>query len=261
MIFLRPLTKIKFLYYFLSKLNYLRKKKKLGVLFYNIEKDINNNKKIYEKFNLDFDPKYKGSYREKSVIKYKLFTALSKKKLKIQKILEIGTWDGEFTNLLSNLFSESKIFTIDLPHTDERFVNSYNRRDQLNNFINKRNNNLSKKNIKFIEMDSKNLLEKFEKNSFDIIWVDGDHHDPTVTRDIFNSYEILKKGGIMIVDDLLLAGKSENSKKHPSEGSSTDGMVALKKLSKEKKCDFSLLTKFYGPRNYFRTSYNAILKK
>ena len=118
MIFLRPLTKIKFLYYFLSKLNYLRKKKKLGVLFYNIEKDINNNKKIYEKFNLDFDPKYKGSYREKSVIKYKLFTALSKKKLKIQKILEIGTWDGEFTNL-AKVQSEIRSWLEDLDFTVE----------------------------------------------------------------------------------------------------------------------------------------------
>ncbi len=190
-----------------------------------------------------------------------MFTALSKKKLKIQKILEIGTWDGEFTRLLSNLFPESEIFTIDLPHADERFINSYNRKDQLNNFIEKRSENLSKKNIKFIEIDSENLLEKFEKNSFDIIWVDGDHHDPTVTRDIFNSYEILKKGGLMIVDDLLLASKLKNSKKHASEGSSTDGMLALEKLSNEKKCDFSLLTKFYGPRNYFKTSYNAILKK
>lgn len=261
MIFLRPLTKNKFLYYFLSKLNYLRKEKKLGVLFYNIEKDFINNRKVYEKFNLDFDPRYEGSYREKSVIKYKLFTALSKKELKIQKILEIGTWDGEFSHLLSNLFPESEIFTIDLPHTDERFINSYNRRDQLNNFIEKRSDNLNKKNIKFIEIDSENLLEKFEKNSFDIIWVDGDHHDPTVTRDIFNSYEILKKNGLMIVDDLLLADKPKNSKKHASEGSSTDGMVALEKLSKEKKCDFSLLTKFYGPRNYFKKSYNAILKK
>ena len=65
----------------------------------------------------------------------------------------------------------------------------------------------------------------------------------------------------MIVDDLLLASKLKNSKKHASEGSSTDGMLALEKLSNEKKCDFSLLTKFYGPRNYFKTSYNAILKK
>ena len=75
------------------------------------------------------------------------------------------------------------------------------------------------------------IIEKFTKNSFDIIWVDGDHHDPTVTRDIFNSYEILKKNGLMIVDDLLLADKPKNSKKHASEGSSTDGMVALEKLS------------------------------
>ncbi len=64
MIILKPLKKIKFLYYFLSKLNYLRKKK-LGVLFYNIEKDFINNRKVYDKFNLDFDPKYKSSYSEK----------------------------------------------------------------------------------------------------------------------------------------------------------------------------------------------------
>ena len=110
-------------------------------------------------------------------------------------------------------------------------------------------------------MDSQDIPSKFDKDFFDIIWVDGDHTNPVVTQDIFNSYKILKKDGLMIIDDLLLSGKRDGHQKHKSEGPSTDGMNALKKLCDENKCQFFLLTKFYGPRNYFKKTYNAILKK
>ena len=268
------LYRFKYLYFFLIKLNYFIKRKDYRVLFYNVEKDILNNKKIYDQFNLAFDSKFKKSNKENISIKYKLFTAISKKNYKDKKILEIGTWNGEFTKLLSKLFPESTVYSIDLPHSDDRFVNSYERKNQLDDFLKKRNILLSQNNIKFIEMDSQNLLDRFDKNFFDIIWVDGDHHDPVVTQDIFNSYELLKKGGLMIIDDLLLSNTNNIVSKNQTEkvstndmkslkkmGPTVDSMKALKKLSNVKNCQYFLLTKFYGPRNFFKTPYNAILKK
>ena len=52
-------------------------------------------------------------------------------------------------------------------------------------------------------MDSFNLIEKFEKNSFDLIWIDGDHLNPQCTIDIFSSLYLLKQNGIMLCDDII----------------------------------------------------------
>ena len=89
-------------------------------------------------------------------------------------------------------------------------------------------------------MDSLNILSKFNENFFDIIFVDGDHRDPVVSKDIFNSYKLLKKDGFLIIDDLyfisLIEKKSRNDK---SDWRITfnrwDGYKALEKLSSENK--------------------------
>ena len=49
----------------------------------------------------------------------------------IKKILEIGTFDGKNSYLLSLLFKNSKIDTIDLEKNDINFKNSYNRKKNL----------------------------------------------------------------------------------------------------------------------------------
>ena len=41
---------------------------------------------------------------------------------------------------------------------------------------------------------------------FDAIWVDGDHHNPQVTLDILNCLNLLNKGGLMCVDDVIKDG-------------------------------------------------------
>ena len=48
-------------------------------------------------------------------------------------------------------------------------------------------------------MNSLDLLNKFEKEFFDIIWLDGDHTNPQVTIDTFSAFHILKKDGIFYV--------------------------------------------------------------
>ena len=106
----------------------------------------------------------------------------------INNILEIGTHNGEFTNFISSLFSNANIYTIDLPKSDDQFISTYNRKakEQLKEFILKMNSNLEAKNIKFIEINSTKLINYFKDIKFDLIWIDGDHHDPQVTVDILN---------------------------------------------------------------------------
>ena len=79
--------------------------KKIGVLFYNTKKDLNDNFNILSKI---ADSKFNYNMIE-SLFNYKfkeiIFEEI-KKKFKNEKIrlLEIGTFDAKFTNWLSNLF-------------------------------------------------------------------------------------------------------------------------------------------------------------
>jgi predicted O-methyltransferase YrrM len=125
-----------------------------------------------------------------------IFLGLKLKNLKEKmNILEIGTFDGNFTNFLSNNFSASNIFSIDLLQDDKNFLTSYDRDNAvyLKEFLLKRDKNISNNNITFLPSDSISLIEKFEKNFFDMIFVDGDHLNPQVTIDIFTSTLLLKK--------------------------------------------------------------------
>jgi len=109
---------------------------------------------------------------------YQIFAGLSsKKKL---KILEIGTFDGKFAKFLSTIFPNSKVTTCDLNDRNFFFRNTYNRKNNifLKKFLDKRNKNIKSNNIKFIELDSFNLIDKFKRKEFDLIWVDGDHLNP-----------------------------------------------------------------------------------
>ena len=84
-----------------------------------------------------------------------LFSAISEKLTKI-KILKIGTYDGNNVKILSKLFPQSSITTIDLDENDKNFTESYER-DNLDKekTLNNRELNLKNlKNVKFLKMNS-----------------------------------------------------------------------------------------------------------
>ena len=99
--------------------------------------------------------------------------------------MEIGTFDGSNAFLLSRLFPSASVLTIDLSKNTKSFQNSYGRNNELElkNFLKKRNDNLKlSKNIYFKEINSIKLF--YEKDNFDLIWIDGAHGYPFVTFDI-----------------------------------------------------------------------------
>ena len=167
-------------------------------LLIDLELDIEKIKLQLKDLNLDYYTYHHLSWH------YHLFAGLSQKFKKI-RILEIGTYSGDFTSFLSSIFPDSEIITCDLAEDNNQFINSYDRDDAniKKTFLEKRKINLNKKNIKFLELDSISLLEHFEKNSFDLIWIDGDHLNPQVSIDIIQSLVMLKKNGIMVCDDVI----------------------------------------------------------
>jgi predicted O-methyltransferase YrrM len=119
-----------------------------------------------------------------------------------KNILEIGSFDGKTCSILRALFPNSLITTIDLPSSDKLFQTTYQRDNQLNQFLSNRNTLLKNQNrINFIEMNSISLVD-FESNQFDLIWIDGAHGYPVVAIDIINSYRLTRKGGIILIDDV-----------------------------------------------------------
>ena len=141
-----------------------------------------------------------------------LITAISLKyQDSVKNILEIGTFEGATTSVMSVLFPNASIVTIDLPE-DELEVFAFNkyRNDTLtttkkslvSGFRENRINLLeSLSNVKFIETNSVNLTN-WESNQFDLIWVDGNHEYPTSCIDIINSYRLLTSTGIMLLDNV-----------------------------------------------------------
>ena len=174
---------------------------------------------------IDFKSRDSGMSSEHEVI----FSSLSLSKNKsITDILEIGTFDGFNALLLSNLFPNSNIDTIDLPENDDDLINFYNRKDNISKFIQSRNFILSKnKNINFFPLNSLKLLN--HKKKYDLIWIDGAHGYPMVCIDIINSLNILKENGLILCDDVFLELNQSNSDKMYSSIATYETLNELKK--------------------------------
>lgn len=122
----------------------------------------------------------------------------------IRRILEIGTFDGETTFILSKLFPASEIVTVELPEDDPIFRSSYARDDvqTLNDFKTRQSANLKADNIIHKGINSFFLPGQI-KGEFDLIWVDGGHLYPEVAWDICNAYHFCSPGGFVMVDDVI----------------------------------------------------------
>jgi predicted O-methyltransferase YrrM len=158
-----------------------------------------------------------------------LFSCLSlNNNIKISKILEIGTFDGINSLLMSKIFSNAKIDTIDLSYLDDDFKNFYDRQDKLFEFIEYRNNILKNNNsIKFLEKNSINLINANKK--YDLIWIDGGHGYPVVCADIINSLHLINNEGIIICDDIFVNLSLSMSDKMYNSIASYETLSLLKK--------------------------------
>jgi len=224
------------------------------VFFYNQEEIINKENKKFEDLVMDMDSaieklnkilhtKYDRNFnRNSDSIHWLIFSALSNNK-KYNKILEIGTYDGEFTNILGNLFPDSDITTVDLPEKDSLMASFYNRGNSslFSEYINKQNQNTSLINIEVIKSNTLFLLDALNRNEkFDLIWVDGGHLYPDIAWDLCNAYFLLNKGGMLLCDDVIMSDKYYKSKyvsteswevfKYIEERISTSVIYYLKRL-------------------------------
>ena len=139
--------------------------------------------------------------------------------------LEIGVWEGRsalwmLENILTSPSASATV--IDIVAT-ERWV---------------KNLELSgrRESVKMIVASSHKALRALDRESFDIVYIDGSHRAADVLGDAVLSWELLKSGGIMIFDDYCLDGSDIGP----------DGEALPLELVPKAAIDAFLLT--YGPK-------------
>ena len=223
----------------------------MGKFFKNILKLISVNTPIYIILNLikNFYPNYKTKKKslkiEKEVynnfISYKenqkwfcnnlhfLKSNLINKEY-INNILEIGSYEGRSAIFFLNHFSNSTITCVDTWGGSDEQKDLDARIIEKNFDINLNKYNKFNRMKKF-KMSSNKFFHQ-NKNMFDLIYVDGDHSRDQVYMDINNSWKILNKNGILILDDYLW-WFYKNLKMNPS--------TAINNFIKENNKEFSNL--------------------
>ena len=169
-----------------------------------------------------------------------IFSSISNLGKEIKNILEIGTYDAKNVFLLSKLFPNTKILTLDLPDQNKKFKNTYGRETSknINNFLKERNLLLQKcNNVSFKQLNSINLL--LENQKFDLIWVDGAHGYPFVTIDIINALRLCNDNGLIICDDIF----KHKIKNQDAIYFSNASLETLESLADEKFLSFDLFLK------------------
>ncbi len=185
-----------------------------------------------------------------------------KSKNNINRILEIGTYDGEFTKTLSRLFPNAEIVTIDLPEEDPILKKLYNRDNQkiLSEYLKKQKNNTAAENIKSIKKNTFFLFDKIDPlNKFDFIWVDGGHTYPDIAWDLSNSYYLLGENGVLMCDDTILH-KNEYNNGYVS----TDSREVLNYIAERSKVSIFHFLKRLDPHLFslkHTRKYVTVLKK
>jgi len=190
--------------------------------------DLNRSEGLKKLQNIKKDMNFENRESPMSSEHEVVFSSLSlNNNIKTNKILEIGTFDGMNSLLLSKIFPNADIDTIDLPHTEGDFKNFYNRKNKIDEFISYRNNNL-KKNIKiqFIEKNSIHLINF--KNKYDLIWIDGNHGYPVVCADIINSLYLINTNGFIVCDDIFLNLPTSKADRMYNSNASIDTLNLLK---------------------------------
>ena len=109
---------------------------------------------------------------------------LSPRKDQVKNVLEIGIWGGESILLWRDYFSNANIIGADI-NSCAKLENQ----DRITQLIG--------------NAYTSEFLNQFEKEYFDVIIDDGPHTMETMSYFLTNHISLLKKGGILILEDII----------------------------------------------------------
>ena len=183
------------------------------------------------------------------------FAALNVAGFSPKNILEIGTYLGFTTCLLSHLFPESNIYTAALPADDPVFDDYHILNGQgVDKVFEQR---LARPNITVMKKNSGFLWEE-NLPDFDLIWLDDGHQYPVVAWDHFYSLSKLASEGWLFSDDIVRPDEDERSEEDPR----FDAYHTVEYYSNRLKNKFEYLLKREDASTYmYAKKYIAYLKK
>ena len=201
-----------------------------------------------------------GLTRSDTSLHYELFSAIAGK-TSPERILEIGTFRGEFSAFLGALFPDAYVETWDLPSNPQSKMSSYGEEFSQNysDQSKTRLNNLERfSNVSQVLQDSTYLIESSEP--FDLIWIDGDHTFPVVAFDILNCLRLSTAQSWIVLDDVKLAERREWNM------GSTETLKCLNHLANTGIAVYSLIYKRIGQsgrawRDVESRKHLAVLRK
>ena len=120
--------------------------------------------------------------------------------IKINALLEIGSYEGRSALFFANLFKDSQITCVDTWSGSDEHNDDFTK---IENNFDLNVNELSKKNkINKIKSTS-NIFFDNNNNYYDFIYVDGDHSNEQVFKDLENSWACLNNNGYLLIDDYM----------------------------------------------------------
>lgn len=122
----------------------------------------------------------------------------------VKVICEIGVLNGDFSDwILKNLKPET-LFLVDPWLTYDNYNDANNSRQEVQNdrysIVCEKFKDVDQ--VKIERVKSELFLSSFESESFDMIYIDGDHRFTGVLSDLVLSSTRVKKGGYMVIDDV-----------------------------------------------------------
>jgi hypothetical protein len=104
----------------------------------------------------------------------------------LSKIMEVGTWAGTFAKEMLKVIAPDELHIVDIDFS--RFDYAY-----FDPFLGSK--------VILHEGSSFEVLRQFDDNSFDLIYVDGDHSYTGASTDLANAYLKVKPGGFIGIND------------------------------------------------------------
>jgi predicted O-methyltransferase YrrM len=221
----------------------------------------------FEELELNFDVAqrrvieifHQGLFRQDDSHHYELFAALCQK-IRPSSILEIGTFHGHFAEFLALLSPDSKIVTFELPQglpgkSENRNydITKSHYGEDVPRISSERVKKYS--NVIQIFSDSSFLLDARE--SFDLVWVDGDRSFPVIAFDVINALRLLTLRGVMCIDDVRFStARMFPMGSKTSNLSSDEPIKTLNYLKSAGLITYSLLPKRIRDLNSTKRAYN-----
>lgn len=141
-------------------------------------------------------------------------TILNENRLDLAKLftgmgVEIGVASGWYSSKIMELGQVEEMYGVD-PYTPHQGYRDYTRETTFNKLKASAHEFLGRyPNYYFVQDYSVKAAEKFDNNSLDFVYIDGDHSYKAVMQDIKTWIKKVKPGGILAGDDYIKSARDK----------------------------------------------------